>query len=221
MTSFKDRIEGVRVKHWVGGNSIEMYDKAATILRVETTIARPEGFKVYRPLTGKPDGELAWLPLRKGVADLYRLAQVSQRSNDNYLAALAAVEDTTPCSQLFDAVSRPVGDGSRRVRALRLGDPADIALLQAISRGEFATAGFRNRDLRRLLSPTSIDAPPEEVRRLSSKISRLLRILQIQGVIAKVQKTHRYRLTARGQLLTAALFATREANIKQLIAKTA
>ena len=221
VTSFKDRIEGVRVKHWVSGNSIKMYDKAGTVLRVETTIAQPEGFKVFRPLTGKPDGKLAWKPLRKGIADLHRLAQVSQRSNDNYLAALAAVEDTTPCSQLFDAVSRPVVDGPRRVRALRLGDPTDIALLQAISRGEFATAGFRNRDLRRLLNPGAIDAPPEEVRRLSSRVSRQLRILRIQGVIAKVQKTHRYRLTARGRLLTAALFATREANIKQLIAKTA
>ncbi len=41
-TSFKNRPEGVRVKHWVRGNSIKMYDKAGSILRVETTIAAPK-----------------------------------------------------------------------------------------------------------------------------------------------------------------------------------
>lgn len=221
VTSFKYRVEGVRVKHWVRGNSIKMYDKAASVLRIETTIAKTADFKVWRRLTNKPGSKLAWRPLRKGVADLHRRAQVSQRSNENYLDALSGVEDTTPCSQLFDAVARPVTDGSRRVRALRLGDPADLALLQAISHGEFATAGFRNRDLRRLLNPAARQALPEEVRRVSARVSRQLRLLRAHGVIAKVQKTHRYRLTTSGRLLTAALFATRDANIKQLIAKTA
>jgi hypothetical protein len=36
-----------------------------------------------------------------------------------------------------------------------------------------------------------------------------------------VPKTHRYRLTTRGQLLTAALFAVRRANIQELLAKAA
>lgn len=216
VTSFKDRAEGVRVKHWVGGNSIKMYDKAGNLLRIECTLANPKDFKVFRPRQDDPDGKLEWRPLRKGVADLHRRAQVSQRSNESYLAALATVEDTTPCCQLFDAVSRPVVDSGRRVRALRLGDPDDLALLQAISRGEFATAGFRNRDLRRLLYSTSDNASPDEVRRFSARISRRLRLLRAHGVIRKVQKTHRYRLTTRGRLLTAALFAVRDANIKQL-----
>ena len=38
---------------------------------------------------------------------------------------------------------------------------------------------------------------------------------------AKVPKSHRYRLTAKDQLLTAALFAARDANLKQLLAKAA
>ena len=220
VTSFKDRPEGVHVKHWVRGNSIKMYDKAGSVLRIETTIARTGDFKVLRPSQDRPNGKLEWRPLRKGVADLHRRAQLSQRSNHNYLDALAAVEDTTPCCQIFDAVSRPAIDGGRRIRALRLGDPADLALLQAVSRGEFATAGFRNRDLRRLLHPSAA-ASPDELQRLSARTSRRLRLLRAHGVIRKVQKTHRYRLTTRGQLLTAALFAARDANIKQLIAKAA
>ena len=41
------------------------------------------------------------------------------------------------------------------------------------------------------------------------------------GVIKKVPKTQRYRLTASGQLLTAAVFATRRANIKAFLANAA
>lgn len=220
-TSFKHRAEGVRVKHWVNGNSIKMYDKAGSVLRVETTIAKTNDFKVYRPLQDATDGEYAWRPLRKGIADLHRRAQVSQRSNECYLDALAAVSDDTPASQVFDDVSRPANYRGRRVRALRIGDPADLALLTATARGEFATAGFRNRDLRRHLYPTKRLATVEESRRISARISRQLRLLRAHGVIQKIPKTHRYRLTPRGRLLTTALFAARTATLKQLVDKAA
>lgn len=219
VTSFKDRPEGVRVKHYLKGNSIKMYDKAGSVLRVETTIGRTGDFKVLRPPHDNPDGPLAWKPLRKGVADLHRRAMLSQHSNERYLDALAVVDDTTPCSRLFDTVSKPVIDGDRRFRALRLGDPADIALLETISRGEFTTSGFRNRDLRRLLySPAKT---PDDDRRLSGKVSRQLRLLRAHKIIRKIPKTHRYQLTERGRLLTAALRATRNANLKQLLREAA
>jgi len=51
---------------------------------------------------------------------------------------------------------------------LRIGDPDDLALLAAVARGEFATAGFRNRDLRPLLCsargsprPMTVPSPHE------------------------------------------------------------
>ncbi len=216
-TSFKDRVEGVRVKHWVRGNSLKMYDKAGSILRAETTIARTNDFKVLRPSEDDPNGKLAWRPLRKSVADLHRRAQISQRCNERYLDALAAVEDTSPCSHLFDAVARPVVDAGRRFRAMRIGDPGDVALLQAISRGELIAAGFRNRDLRRLLYPKSAMAPKADKRRLSAKVSRKLRLLRAHGLIKKIPRTHRYLLTDRGQLLTASLHAARQASIKKLL----
>jgi hypothetical protein len=218
-TSFKDRPEGVRVKHWVRGNSIKMYDKAGSVLRLETTIARTSDFKVLRPPPGKPDGRLAWQPLRKGVADLHRRARVSQRSNERYLEALAVVDATTPCSTLFDAVSRPVVDNGRRFRALRLWDPDDVALLEVVARGEFATAGFRNRDLRGHLYSRPQD--PAHQRWQSARVSRLLRLLRVHGIVRKVPKSHRYQLTERGRLLAAALHATRSASVKDLLAKAA
>ena len=222
VTSFKHRAEGVRIKHWLGGNSIKMYDKAGSVLRVETTIAETEDFKVLRPKTTGSQSELHWLPLRKGVADLYRRSQVSQRSNSVYLDALSAARDTTPCSKLFDAVSEPTVDSrGRRVRALRLNDPDELALLETISRGEFSTSGFRNRDIRQRLFPSTTPLTPAEARRLSAKTGRLLRILRAHGLIYKIQHTTRYRLSAQGQLLTAALFATRNADVQQLLKNAA
>jgi len=100
---------------------------------------------------------------------------------------------------------------------LRLSDPANLALLDAISRGEFATAGFRNRDIRGLIHRSSDNASPRDSRRISARTSRQLRLLRALGVIKKIPKTHRYRLTRRGQLLTAALHPTRRANIKDLL----
>jgi hypothetical protein len=80
------RREGVRIKHWADGNSVKMYDKAGSVLRVETTVAKTMGFKVFRPVE-RPrcrTSKLEWRPLRKGIADLHRRAQVSQRSNQAY-----------------------------------------------------------------------------------------------------------------------------------------
>jgi hypothetical protein len=224
VTSLKERPEGVRVKHWLNGNSVKMYDKAANLLRVETTIGNPKDFCVLRPRREDEGGDrhsatdgakLVWRNLRKGVADLHRRTELSQRSNERYLDALAVVDDPTPCSRIFDAVSRALVANGRRFRAVRLSAPADLALLEAISRGEFVTAGFRNRDLRSLLYPPP--TLPAEVRRLSGRVSRLLRLLRAHGIIRKIPKTHRYQITERGRLLTAAVRATRDVSIKQLL----
>ncbi len=131
------------------------------------------------------------------------------------------MDDRTPLRQLLDRVSRPVTYRGRRVRALRIGDADDLALLRTISHGEFATAGFRNRDLCRLLHPTPRHLSTSEKRRRSARMSRALRLLRAHGVIKKIPKTHRYRLTNNGHLLTAAVFAVREATLEQLVGTAA
>jgi len=100
ISDFKDRPEGVRIKHRVGLNSVKLYDKQGSVLRAETTINNPYGFKVFRPVEGDAGGRCAWRLMRKGIADLHRRSRVSQASNERYLDAPASVDTSTPLGKL-------------------------------------------------------------------------------------------------------------------------
>jgi hypothetical protein len=214
LTDLKVRPEGLRIKHRVNRNSLKMYDKFARGLRVETTINQCEDFQVWRRPEGRPDQPKAWRAMRRGLADLDRRAQVSKAANDRYLLALAAVEAKTPLRQLAERLCRRVRRKGVDYRALNPWSPVDGALLQAINRGEFAIAGLRNRDLRALLFPTP--ASPQEQRRRTARVSRLLALLRAHGILRKVSGTHRYHLTAQGRTVVTALLTAREADTQQL-----
>jgi hypothetical protein len=198
-----------------------MYDKMGSVLRVETTTGNPGPYKVFRSLSNEPDGQKAWRPMRKGIADLHRRAQISQQANETYLESLAATEVPTPLADIFDAVSAPRRTAGRRVRALRLNDPGDVALLDALEHGEFVLAGFRNKDLRQRIYPTKRRRCANDERRLSARISRQLRLLRDHGLIRKVPKSYRYQLTDKGTTLVAALQAVRNATLERLDALAA
>jgi hypothetical protein len=213
-STLKHRPEGVRLRHTVNGNSLKVYDKQGSVLRVETTVVNPREFKVYRPAERDPEQRLQWQRLRSGVADLYRRAQVSHAANARYLEALASVTGKTPLGQEAAAVCRRVTVAGQRFRALNPWSPEDAALLEAINRGEFALAGLRNRDLRDLLYPRKAD--PESQRRRAAKITRQLGLLRAHGLLRKVSGTHRYHLTDKGRRIVTALLAARQADVDQL-----
>ncbi|RPI25263.1 MAG: hypothetical protein EHM61_14855 [Acidobacteria bacterium] len=64
-SSYKNRPEGVRVKHSVGVNSVKAYNKAGSILRVETTMNDAKGFG-YRRRREDGTGSERWRPLATG-----------------------------------------------------------------------------------------------------------------------------------------------------------
>jgi hypothetical protein len=205
----------VRVKHWVGHNSVKVYDKEGSVLRVETTINQPRELKAYRRPEGNPHAKLCWRRLRKGVADMARLAEIAQAANERYYDALASLEDRLPLHSLVDRVCRPTTLQGRRVRALHPFSPADYSLLKAVNRGEFVLSGFRNRDIRRHLD---LPAPrtAEQKRRNAAKVGRLLRILRAHRLIKRVPRTSRYQLTKNGRRIIVAILAAHEANVADL-----
>jgi hypothetical protein len=218
-SDLQERSEGIRIKHSLNGNSVKAYDKAFTlignVLRVETTLNRVEDFRVYRPKEGGAADDLDWRPLRKGVADLHRRAEVSQKANERYLNALASLDDSTRLEEVMDRLSQRVAWNGKRLRGLRPWEPADSRLLAAISRGEFSLNGLRNRHLRPLLFDLPANSP-EQARRQSAQVSRLLRLLRAHGLLQKVPRTHRYQVTAPGRKALTAILAARHATVAQL-----
>jgi hypothetical protein len=96
-------------------------------------------------------------------------------------------------------LGRPVIGTGKRSRAVHPFDDQDRLLLEAISRGEFLINGLRNKDLQRLLYTTS--APSVQgSRRRSAAISRKVRLLRDHGLIQKIQKSYRYKVTKKDAL---------------------
>lgn len=210
-SDIKRRAEGVRIKHRVKSNSVKMYNKQSSVLRVETTLNNMRDFKSPRRVEGKT----LWRPMRKGVADIARRARVSDASNQRYLDALARVDTPTTLKTLTEQLAQPVAWKKQRVRGLNLLGAKDAALLEGIGRGEFLLNGFRNRDVQTMLFGQA-SSHPFERRRRSGKVSRLLRMLRAHGLIRKVTHTHRYLLTTRGRQVITALIAARQADIAKL-----
>ena len=208
------RVEGVRLRHQVHGNSIKMYDKQGSVLRVETTIVHPEKFKVYRPSQNDPEQKKEWQQMRRSVADLDRRAEVSAAANGRYLGALASVAQTVPLKiEAVEVCRRRVVRG-RSYRALNPWSIEDGSLLETISRGEFTINGFRNRELRPALFGKA--ASRTEEHRQAGRVSRKLALLKAHDLICKVSRTHRWKLTDKGRRIVTALLAAREADVEQL-----
>ena len=218
-TDLKRRQQGERVKYRMNGHSAKFYDKAysefGSVLRgAETTINTVEDFRVYRPKQGGPEANLQWRPMRRGIADLHRRAEVSQKANDRLLDALAQVDDSRSVEELTAGIQKHTHWGGRRVRGLRPW-AEDKELFDAVSHGEFLVNGFRNRDLQALLYSTPAESPRDR-RRRSSAISRKLRLLRAHGLIQKVPRTHRYHISSAGRAILLAVLTTARTSLHQL-----
>jgi hypothetical protein len=213
-SDLKHRPEGVRIKHRAGRNTIKLYDKQGSVLRVETTLNGVKGLKSFRPLADDPSGPCQWRPMRKSVVEMSRRAELSQASNDRYLEALARLPTDAPLSRVTAKLCQAVVVQGRRHRALNPMAPDDARLLEAVSRGEWLVAGFRNRDIRQVLYG---EAPDESSRhRMASRVTRLLGLLRAHGLIKKVPRSHRYLLTTEGTSVIPALLAANNATLHQL-----
>jgi len=216
VTDLRERPEGVRIKHRVDKNSIKMYDKQGSVLRIETTLNDARDFREYRAKEGDRGGPKNWRVLRRSVAGIHRRAEVCQAANDRYLESLATLKGSTPLGQLAASVCRPVRRNGQRARAMNPLSPEDATLLGVVNRGEFTVNGFRNRDVRARLYPKETTDPAEQ-RRRSGAITRKLRLLRAHGLIQKVPRTHRYLLSPKGRTVINALLAANAADTEKLV----
>jgi hypothetical protein len=213
----RTRADGTRLKFWYGTNALKFYDKEKMALRLETTINQPKEYKVFRTKEGEArTAAKSWQHLRKGVADLPRRAQVADAANRRLAQSLASVAEPTTLGELLKPLGKPVlREGRRRARALNPLTGRDGELLRAIAQGDYLANGFRNRDLRQSVMGACQNA--QQCRRQAAQITRYLALLKAHRLILRIQKTHRYKLTAYGCRVVTALLSAHDANAEHFI----
>ncbi len=192
-----------------------MYDKAPNVLRVETLLTDISHFKGYRAGKSTKKDAPRYLPLRKGVADLHRQAEICGKINERYVESLATVEETKSVAEVCKGLGERATWKARPHRALNPLAPEDVLLLESVNRGEFMINGFRNRDIRTVLVAGKLD--DAETKRQSTRVTRLLTLLRAHSLIARVPRTHRYQVTDKGRTIITALIAARQADTKTLL----
>ena len=187
--NYNIRIEGSRIKHTMGKNSIKMYNKFSKILRIETTSNDVSFFKHYRQVehhNGSTSKKLA--PVKKNIYSLSAISDLFKASNKRYLEFISAFDSRETGRKRLDRITQSKQINNRNYKGFNFFNQQDLTLMLTVLRGEFNISGFRNKDLRVHLPTFNF-----------SKISRLIKRLHLFGLIKKVGKTYKYYLSRLGK----------------------
>lgn len=169
---------------------IRQYHKENRALRTETTINNPYDFGVG-----------------KRLSNLVRLRQIGFAANRRLIEVERLSHDCILSEDSFQAIQRPVAAGRQRASGLRFADPHAHALLHALILFRQLAEGFRAPDLKQHWAALS----GRHVASISQgAITYQLRRLRLHGLIERLPKSFRYRVTDTG--LRVALFFTRTYN---------
>ena len=166
---------------------VKQYLKDGRALRTETTINDARDFA-----------------LGKRLHNLPALREVGFHANRRLLDVQRLSHDCRLGEAMFNRVHRPVLVEGQRAPALRFAEPRVHALLHALVVFRLLPGGFSHSELRDLLAPLLGQDPSHLTQ---GRMTYHLRRLRLHGLIERIPRTHRYRVTAFG--LRVALFFTR------------
>src|SRR5262245_29710441 len=166
---------------------IKQSHKEGRALRTETTINDPRDFR-----------------LGKRLVNLPALRQIGFQANRRLLDVQRISQDCALGEDAFRRVNEPAAVAGQRASALRFADRAVQALLSALLVFRLLPRGFSNRDLRDHWAPLLGKAPEALT---PGQMTYHLRRLRLHGLIERIPRTHRYRVTDSGW--RTALFCTR------------
>jgi hypothetical protein len=169
---------------------IKQYHKEGRALRTETTINDTRDFAIGKRLKNLPALREVGFSANRRLLDVQRTSQACPMGEDQ-----------------FQELNRPVPVGTQRASALRFADPWVQALMSVLVLFCFLPRGFSSREFRTHLAPL-LGLDPSAI--TPGRTSYHLRRLRLRGLIARIPRTHRYRVTAAG--LRTALFCTRSYN---------
>jgi len=166
---------------------IKQYHKEGQALRTETTINDTRDFDIGRRIENLPE-------LRKiGFAANRRLLDVQRIGHDCFIGETS-----------FQDMQRPVIVDAQRAAALRFADPRVQGLLQVLLLFLLVQGTFAHCHLREHLAPL-LGLKPSQL--TAGRITYDLRRLRLHGLIERIPKSYRYRITTKG--LRTAIFYTR------------
>lgn len=157
---------------------IKQYHKEGRALRTETTINNPYDFAI-----------------NKGLNHLPALREIGFQANRRLLHVQQISHDCLIGEDAFRQVNEPVEVDGQRASAMRFADPIVQALYSALLVFHLLPRGFSNRELRNHWAPL-LGKKPESI--TPGQMTYHLRRLRLHGIIARVPKSHRYRVTDTG-----------------------
>ena len=157
---------------------IKQYHKEGRALRTETTINNPYDFAIGKRLENLP-----------------ALREIGFQANRRLLDVQRLSHDCTIGEAAFRQLNEPVTVGRQRGSALRFADPLVQALFAALLVFRLLPRGFCNRELREHWAPL-LGKKPQSI--TPGQMTYHLRRLRLHGLIERVPKTHRYRVTDQG-----------------------
>jgi hypothetical protein len=169
------------------GTRIKQYHKEGQALRTETTINNTKDFYIGKSLRNLPT-----------------LRQIGFAANRRLLAIETITHDSILAEETFQQLNRPRIVDDQRVSALRFADPMVQAIWNALLVFDLLPAGFSNRELKMNLA--SLLGQSAELF-TQGRMTYQLRRLRLHGLIERIPKSHRYRLTSFG--FRVAVFCTR------------
>lgn len=197
---FNVRHLGTRLKHVMGPVSLKMYDKFSLILRIEVTVNDVSFFQQYREVQHR-DGqtEMKYAPMKKTIYSLPPLAELLRAATRRYLEFLSAIATPAVGVQRLNRLSETQVENAHRYTGFNLLAESDTAILRALVSGEFSISGLTSRALRARL--------PHKTR---GQISRLLKRLQVHGLLKKIGRHYKYYLTVLGREVATTVLKLRE-----------
>src|SRR5437762_13390869 len=132
-----------------------------------------------------------------GLGNFHHYQSHALSCNLRYLEALAPVDDPAPA---YDDLRKLTERQRHKGRSYAGFNPAreeETRLFAAVLAGDHIAQGFRNQDIRAALYTESRNDPLRQ--RHSAAVGRLLKRLQVRGLVVNVPRSRRWRVTDRGR----------------------
>lgn len=169
---------------------IKQYHKEGRALRTETTINDTRDFGIG-----------------KRLSNLDKLRNIGFAANRRLLDVQRISHDPTQAQDIIYLMQEPVTVNGVRTSAMPFADPRTQRILQALPIFRLQADGFNSKDLRTHLAALNHQNADEITQ---GQISYHLRRLKLRGLVERVSKSHRYRVTDTG--LRIAVFYTQAYN---------